>query len=87
MSLETAWYRGRTITGLQIGEPYPFTQVVFFYLKRNSILLQNLKIKEIKGVKNINLLKNCLGGRLQILYNKKYKTLLFSHFSIIFLSS
>ena len=31
MSLETAWYRGRTITGLQVGEPYPSTQVVFFF--------------------------------------------------------
>ena len=27
MSIETAWYRGRTPRGLQIGEPGPFTQV------------------------------------------------------------
>ena len=27
MSKETAWYRGRTPKGLQIGEPYPSTQV------------------------------------------------------------
>ena len=35
MSLETAWYRGRTITGLQVGEPYPSTQVVFFFWWEN----------------------------------------------------
>ena len=27
MSKETAWYRGRTPKGLQIGKPYPSTQV------------------------------------------------------------
>lgn len=27
VSYETAWYRGRTLTGLQIGEPFPFLQV------------------------------------------------------------
>ena len=27
MSLETSWFRGNTPRGLQIGEPYPSTQV------------------------------------------------------------
>ena len=27
MVYETAWYRGRTPGGLQVGEPYPSTQV------------------------------------------------------------
>ena len=36
MSTETAWYRGRTPKGLQIGEPYPSTQV---NIKNNTVVV------------------------------------------------
>ena len=50
MSLETAWYRGRTITGLQVGEPYPSTQVVFFSFDEKNYPAVEI-IYRIKAVK------------------------------------
>lgn len=48
MTIETAWYRGRTPRGLQIGEPYPSTQ----HMNSGVVLLD---LEKIRNKNNSNL--------------------------------